>query len=385
MAAVFLVMAACVITINIVNKKSIDKESDHLIQKIHTEPIDDFAPPMGLAKPGDIGENAYFIVYDDGTNMTVVKNKVDNLTNENAIKMAQAVKGEDEQGYLEYYRYNILENKSKYIFVDATNRLSDAKYFTRVSMHASFGALVVMFGIVLIGSKFVLKPIKETYDKQNRFITNASHELKTPLTVISANNELIEIENGESQYTSNISNQIDKMNSMVHELIDFSKLTEYQVSNRINFSLSNFVNSLVDEYSTMLSERKIEVHSDIQEKLFIKNDPNIIDKIFGVIFDNCAKYASSTVDISLKQAKNDIIFSESNDAIECPEGDLSYFMDRFFRTDAVRGKMSGSGIGLSILKELTEKAKIKVKLYGKNNRFNIELTIPASKEKINEK
>ena len=167
---------------------------------------------------------------------------------------------------------------------------------------------------------------------------DAGHELKTPLTIIDTNTEVIEMENGESQWTKSIRNQVDRLTSMVGQFITLSKMEEKN-----------------EPFDAVFLSKNIKINTSSEKDIHISGDEKLLRQLFEILIDNAAKYASenSTFSISMKRKsrKNMLIFENESDTIS--EGNLDILFDRFYRTDASRNSApGGSGIGLSVAKSI---------------------------------
>lgn len=375
MSSVSLILLISIGIINIVNYHNVDTSSDSIIQEIYkklepTPPKPSNEPP----KPGEIGDNSYFVAIYENDSFSISDDnfKMRAINKDEAINIAVTVKNTGKTvGYYNYYRYNVIDNK--YIFLDATNKKDSAKHFLLVSIYSSLGGLTAFFLLIFFASKRVLKPVQESYAKQKQFITNASHELKTPVTVISANNELLEMKCKKNEYTENISVEVKKLNKLIKDLISFSKMSENKkiVKEKINFS--KILEDITNNYKLVCEDVKLTLKCDIEKDIVATANKDVLSQMVNIILDNARKYAHKAINISLKKNSKSIILYESNDTNGIDDGDLSYFTERFYRSENTRNSGDGSGIGLSVLKELCALTRSKLKIYGKNNRFNIEV------------
>lgn len=210
--------------------------------------------------------------------------------------------------------------------------------------------------LVIIFSKIVLRPVAQSYEKQRQFITDAGHELKTPLTIIDANTEVIEMENGESQWTKSIRNQVERLTSMVGQFITLSKMEEKNENfHKTDISLNIILNESLEPFDAVFLSKNIKINTFSEKDIHISGDEKLLRQLFEILIDNAAKYASenSTFSISMKRKsrKNMLTFENESDTIS--EGNLDILFDRFYRTDASRNSATGgSGIGLSVAKSI---------------------------------
>jgi len=232
---------------------------------------------------------------------------------------------------------------------------------------------VCVFLLILLASKYVFKPVDEAYLKQKRFISNASHELKTPLTIISANNELIEMIHGADESTDAINRQVKKLNQMVSSLSLLTKLSEKnKLDNKQIFNLSDTINDVIAD-SCILNNESIKIEIKVNENINYEGEEGLIRQLISIIIDNAVKYSINNISIFLYQDSKDIIFECMNDCYEIEDGIHNEVFERFYRNDNIRSKVEGSGIGLSIAKEITDLHKASISASSVNNTFKIKI------------
>lgn len=220
---------------------------------------------------------------------------------------------------------------------------------------SGIGFITVLI-LVIIFSKIVLRPVAQSYEKQRQFITDAGHELKTPLTIIDANTEVIEMENGESQWTKSIRNQVERLTSMVGQFITLSKMEEKNENfHKTDISLNIILNESLEPFDAVFLSKNIKINTFSGKDIHISGDEKLLRQLFEILIDNATKYASenSTFSISMKRKsrKNMLTFENESDTIS--EGNLDILFDRFYRTDASRNSATGgSGIGFSVAKSI---------------------------------
>lgn len=338
-----------------------------------------------------IGDSRYFTVTykDDGKVLKVNLEHVDTqiVTYDIATQYMNAVKDKKEdRGYKDVYRYHITRrtDNNKVVFLNCQRSIANNNLYMTISIFSSIGLLILFFILIFFGSKYVLKPVKDSYDKQNRFITNASHELKTPLAIISNNNELIEMKKGKNQYSASINRQISRMNTLIKDLSSLAKIKEYKHVVFEDVDISTLTNLGVKNLKLETDKQNIKLVRYISKDLHIIANNEYVTHIISIMLDNARKYAKSYIDITLLLDKDTVMLKVKNDNDEVEDGDLTKYTERFFRKDNVRASKEGSGIGLSILEELVNLIKAKLNIYGLNKTFNIEISF-SNKNKISNK
>ena len=370
MVSLFVIMGIIFGLTNITNYINTCNDSDATIQSIVNKE-GPFGPPGGVVPPLEDGFRArdfdreeafrtrYFsITYNsDGE---VVEEDVDNinLTREQAIEFANTVyQKRSSKGFYAQYRYNIISKDGNTIvfMLDCAKERMSNNTFLFTSLIISLAAYLVIFVLMVIVSKIVVRPFYENMEKQKRFITDASHELKTPLTIMSADIEVLEIENGENEWLDSMKKQIERLTGMTKKLTLMSKMDEDSTTYELkDFDLSSKLNEAIENFTTLLSTKEKKLVLDISEGIHITGNEELIKELFFILLENAYKYSLSDVSISLKKDNKNVVIEFSNEA-EVEDGSLDYLFDRFYRLDASRNsKTGGNGIGLSIAKSIVD-------------------------------
>ncbi len=300
---------------------------------------------------------------ESGAVSTVNMDSIASVTEEDAKTMAQTVLEEGkETGYYEGFRYakaTKSDGTNYYVFLDCNRELATFTSFVRASLIVSaIGALSYLV-LVLIFSKIVLRPVAESYEKQKRFITDASHEIKTPLAIIDANTEVIEMEAGESEWTKSIRNQIQRLTSLTEKLVFLSRMDEESTKLEMReFDLSGLMNETLDSYEAVAISggKKLErvIAPDVR---FYGDETNILQMI-TLLMDNAMKYSNDQGDILVKlehqqKGKQRLKVTFRNTVEEIAVGNHDILFERFYRADESRStKTGGYGIGLSVVKAI---------------------------------
>lgn len=288
--------------------------------------------------------------------------------------------GKDE-GYVGYYKYGYLESDSyKYIvLIDCKTELRLFYQFLQNSILIGIGIVLVASILFIIISKKVVAPIEENYKKQKQFITDASHELKTPLTIISSNADVLEMEIGKSKWLSNIHNQIDRLTNLINSLVAFSRVEEKETLEKTKFSISELLKSRIEDFEELANFKGKHLIQNIQSDIYFNGDAQTIMQVIDILLDNAIKYADINSDIIIKLEKNNrgILLRIKNKTENVKKGDLSKVFDRFYRLDESRNsEIKGYGIGLSLANLIVERHKSKIKAYSpEDNIFVIDILL----------
>jgi hypothetical protein len=278
------------------------------------------------------------------------------------------------KGYVGVYRYLVTGNDTMVLFVDCNRQLQTAKTFLNISLIASAAALLGMFILVFIFSKRAVKPTVEAYERQRQFVTEASHELKTPITIISANNELLALEYGENESTDAIDHQVKRLAAMVKNMVSLSRLDEAEHIEQSTCNLSDCVTEHIDLYRNALIAGERRLETDIDEGVTVSGNIDLLAQLTGILLDNAIKYAATYTHVSLKQDKG-ITLTVKNDAANLTDGDKSRCFERFYRDVDVTQHIEGSGIGLAIAKQIVGLHKGTITANAKNGAFIVTVNL----------
>lgn len=269
-------------------------------------------------------------------------------------------------GFMGIYRYRVTktEDGTKYVFLDCRREISNFQSVLITTVSVSGLGLAAVFVLVVIFSRMVFRPVEESIRKQKRFITDASHELKTPLTIIDANTEIMEMESGESQWTKSTRKQIQRLTGLVQQLVTLSRLDEEKgLQDIAEFDLSEAVSESVQPYGALAQTKEKHLTLNIEGGLMYIGDEKSIRQLSGILMDNAVKYSSEkgNITLTLKKKGKKILLEIYNDADGLPQGKLDVLFERFYRLDSSRNSgTGGSGIGLSVAKAIVQAHKGKI-------------------------
>ncbi len=353
--SVVLVVACIIATINIVNYTEIVGDADDAISALMS----------GL--PARYGETRYFTVtlFGDGTVIADVSHMISVSPEEAAAYAAQVIAGGSAGGFTGSLRYGVsaAHGRTTCVFVDCSIELGNFYDFLTTSIIIGVIAVAVVFALIFVFSGRIMKPVAESYGKQKQFITDAGHELKTPLTIIGANTELIEIQTGESEWTRGIKEQIKRLSSLTEELIFLARMEENADIKLSSFDLSEAVNATVQSFSAVAAGRGIQIESDVEAGLTLIGNREMICRLCNLLTDNALKYTDGQkVCVSLRAEGNKKVLSVRNAASYMEDGDLGYLFERFTRGDGSRNSATGGhGIGLSVARAIVQTHKGKIR------------------------
>lgn len=271
-------------------------------------------------------------------------------------------------GVIDSYRYYYVKDdstqKSMIIFVDFQRELESCITLVSISFFTGLVCvLLLIFPVCKISSR-ALKPVKNSIEKQKQFITDAGHELKTPLAIISADADVLEICDGESEWLTSIKDQTTRLSVLVKNLVELSKLDEAadEVQNE-TFDLSEAVLDTAANFETIAKAHGLAFSVSAQEHIMYKGSEAELRQLVSLLCDNAVKYASENgkVSVSLYKSSKNICLDVYNDCDHVDKNQLPRLFDRFYRADNSRSRETGGyGIGLSIAKAIVERHKGKI-------------------------
>ena len=306
-------------------------------------------------------QSRYFYVKfnADGEVYMADTSHVASVDDDTAISYGNAVYSDkNHKGFHHSYRYQQLmdsEGNSIIVFTDLSTSILSAYTLLYQSLLIGLFALVAMFILVYLFSGKAVAPVVESLEKQKRFITDAGHELKTPLAVISANIDVLELESGKSEWTGSIRNQIKRMNSLVKNMLTLSRMDE-EVMHVVysDFDMSSAVNETARSFEPIAEFAGKDYRISIEDGIHITGDKNAITQLTSLLLDNAMKYSSEKGSINLRLTRDKhVVLEVSNTCSNIPSGNLDKLFDRFYRADSSRSRESGGfGIGLSVARAI---------------------------------
>lgn len=264
-----------------------------------------------------------------------------------------------------------------YVFVDCTSRVWILRQVQHYLLVVSLVILLFFSLILIFLSKHVVNPFIRNSEKQKQFITNASHELKTPLAVISANTEMTEVLNGKSKWTESTMRQVQRLNALVSELVTLSKLDEKDEVVLTDVKASEIVEEQAENFSQVVIGQGKQFTKEIEPDIVIRAEKRSVQELTSILLDNAAKYCDDggTVAISFSaKGSKGARLTVTNTYAAGAGVDYRRFFERFYREDeSHNSKKSGFGIGLSIAQEICKRLGAKIQVNYKNGNITFAI------------
>ena len=365
MSTLLTVLLVLVGGINIANYTGIVSEADRLLSPDNLGRME-----KTIGGKADIGFNGplaqerhnyarFFSVTlaADGTILDVQIPVFSFVEREEATALAEKVCAQpSDNGFQSVYRYSRQSSGDDTItirFLDCGRELGSFQRFLLVSLILSALGVLVLFGIVVYFSGRIVRPFAESYEKQKQFITDAGHEIKTPLTIIQADADVLEMDLGENEWLADIQNNVRRLTDLTNDLVSLARMEEGGTPlELVEIPISDVVVETAQSFRALAQAQNKELIIRAEPMLSMYAYEKAIAKLVGILMDNALKYAPEGTAIILcleKQGKQLRLWVENVSAVPLPEGNLNRLFERFYRTDPSRNSQTGGhGIGLSI-------------------------------------
>lgn len=317
--------------------------------------------------PKSINSIDFFIIMADDKGEYIASLNNDDMTAETAQPyITQILHSKNKSGMADNYSF-FTEQKSNgtlMVLTDKSAEINIMNKLKRTTFIVGIISIVILSVAAYFLSGLIVKPLKETFEKQKRFISDASHELKTPLTVISANADVLSGELGYNKWLNYIQDQTDRMNVLVNDLLSLTRL-ENKTTDFIQteFNLSQAVTNTALPFECQAFESNKNFVLNIEENIFVTGSEQHIKQMAGIFIDNALKYSkeNGTVRVSLTKEDGKPVFSVYNTGTGVKESEKYKIFERFYRSDESRNRATGGyGLGLAIAKSIIDKHKFKI-------------------------
>lgn len=378
-AAVLLLLT---VALNAANYISTDNDLKQTLELIYenqgTIPRSDFAPPSNGTEPEAPPKNdmsgpfnketpfstRFFVLrYDDDGEL--MQAELDNIASvdeaDTPAYLAAAV--ENGEGYGRYgdYRFFVAhtgEGRNMAIFLNCYQELRAEKTVLVWSLVAAAGCSLLVFLLVVLLSRKAIDPVVRSAEQQKQFITDASHELKTPITVIATSLRVLEMETGKQKWIDKAQAQTEKLTELVNSMVTLSRMDEEESPLKMErFDISSAVEETAESFRDFAAEGGHELELAIEGEISYRGDEYAVRQLVSILLDNAVKYAApdTPIAVTLKRAKKGVVLRAVNRCTAPESIDASKLFDRFYRADPSRSASgSGFGIGLSIARSIAE-------------------------------
>lgn len=375
--SIVLLMSVLVLIMNLVNYTSIAAESDMTLNVLSQQQApfaEDVEPPVKPTGEQEIFvphgmspevpyESRYFsvMVTADGEVLNPDFSRIISVDSDSAENyIAKALASGKDRGFVGQFRYSkIADNgQTRLIFLDCGRKLDVFRSFLWTSMGVGFLGCLIVFVVFLFVSGKIVKPIAESYEKQKRFVSDAGHEIKTPLTIINANVDLLECD-GEKEELDEIRQQTKRLTALTNNLVLLSKMEEHtQTVQQTEVSFSELTEKSTASFSIVAAASNVTFSASVAPNVTVKGNPDTLRTLLDALLENAVKYSPdfSAAAVHLTAVKKTAVLTVQNTSkFPINEADLPHVFDRFYRADTSRNSATGGhGIGLSVAKAIAE-------------------------------
>lgn len=381
----FIITAMIAVTVLIIIMLGILNVANALISSNQTEQLMDnlieahFPPMMGTPPPPNMQggifvptpsenskiEAAFFIAHTNksGEVILVDVSRIASVTEDEGKEIVEkAILSGKSEGKIDSLKYRSapfgFDGGEMYIFLDTTSQMLSVLRIGMLSLLVGVFGWVLMLLLVIFLSKKAIRPIAANMERQKQFVTDAGHEIKTPLAIIMANTDAMELQGGETKYSRNIREQTVRLSGLMQNLLTLSKLDEGQsVTGKDRVCISDMVQESGKMFAEALELKNIRYEESITPELYVSVNRDMYARLLSILFDNAVKYCpdAGVVKVSLRGNEKGIVLEFYNDCDKLPECAPDKLFDRFYRADPARTQKGGGyGIGLSAARTIVE-------------------------------
>lgn len=338
---------------------------------------EEMPPRENINLSTDLEDTYYYIIEDE--KIINESGEQSSILEEYALKVS---KNKKESGILGNYIYKKAKgrNDSQIVML-----MKNESVITRIRVIVIASGIAC--GLVLISAYFIskkvsnwiVKPVEETIAKQKQFISDASHELKTPLAVIEANVDVLEGQVGKSKWMEYIQSEITSMDKLINNLLFLAKIENTKhIKNNEDFNISEELSLTASMFESMAYEKQIRINYNITDNIKMKGYKEDIKQVVSILIDNAIKHTnnSGNIYIELNKEKNSVIIQIKNEGESIPEDEKDKIFERFYRVDKSRNrKEKRYGLGLAIAKSIIDQYNGKIEVICKEGITNFRVTI----------
>ncbi|SDW76079.1 His Kinase A (phospho-acceptor) domain-containing protein [Lachnospiraceae bacterium KHCPX20] len=338
----------------------------------------DLPPDLG---PGFQLSTFYSVAFsEDGTVLSVNDGAKGLYSEDELISIGRELLAKNKTaGRLDNLSYQI-SSKTGYTlvaFIDDTVRESSMETLLHNVLIIGGASIVILFFISLVLSRRIIRPLEENDKQQKQFISDASHELKTPVAVISTNAELLSRELGENEWLANIQYENERMGDLVKQLLNLSRAENTETPME-TVDLSRIVTGEVLAFESVAFDQGKTIQSDIDDNIHVTGNQAQLTQLTSILMDNAVRHGTgSEIELSLKHQGHTAVLSVANDGDEIPPEKLEHLFDRFYRVDEARNSDGHHyGLGLSIAKAVAEKHGGSIAVSSQDGKVRFTVSIP---------
>lgn len=373
MAAIFAVVAVLILSVNVAYYRSVTSRQDATL-KFLIETNAGVAPIPPWPEPYSPDEMRYMVRFftvdcsDSGQILQINREFISSISVDRAEQFARAVmRSRKSSGYYNGYRYMLspdMQGVYRLFFLNSQRELQSIKALLHMSLSIAAIGLPAVFILVYLFSKQAIAPYIQNIEVQKRFITDAGHELKTPLASIITSADVLAMDYQDNEWIENIRAQSSRLSKLISNLITLSRLDEAQaVDSMAVFSLSDAAWEAVEPFTLTAKSTGRELVSEIEDNVQIYGNKNAVQEMLSVLLDNAIKHSSegSRIILRLSNKNKKPLLEVINNCDNLDKLQTEHLFDRFYRGDKSRSKKNSFGIGLSIAEAVARNHNAEIK------------------------
>ncbi|MBR2786764.1 MAG: HAMP domain-containing histidine kinase [Clostridia bacterium] len=297
---------------------------------------------------GELKEDAKNDRYTEGIHKLEIDNnniisKSYDVTDEIENYAIKAVNSNFGEGYIGNYIYKVRKlgmNVKEVTLMESKSTINQLKATITVSIIIGILGLIIIAIIAKKIAKTIVEPVADSFVKQKQFVSDASHELKTPLAVIEANADVLQDKLGENKWITYIQNEVQSMNKLVNDLLTLARMENSVTTNNQKFNLSKEVQMSVSVFESMIYEKKLKLETNINDGIEFNGDKEDIKHIISILLDNAIKHTEENkkIIVNASKEKNVIKIEVINQGKAIPEDEREKIFERFYRIDKARSR-----------------------------------------------
>jgi len=389
MAVVTLVLVGALSFNYVTSVANFRQESENTLRRLSEQPLTRASHPWG---EGTFFPYFMLDVYRSGA----IEGAVDQyyeLSNEELISVAAMVlSSSEDMGELEDRNLRYVRRETttgwRIVCIDMSFETQMQRSLLRNSILASVFALAALFGICLLLAKWTVRPVERAWQRQQQFIADASHELKTPLTVILSSADMLQSRPGDQEglqrWTENIRAEGERMHRLIEDMLILARSEEQQrVLQPVRVDLSDLAETSVLNFEPAAFEQGAVLESKIAPDCFVQGEPDKLRQLVAILLDNALKYREGDGPIRLILAREGgrwVLLRISNPAPPISQEQAQRLFDRFYRTDSSRGQRKGYGLGLAIAQDIVSAHGGKIGLECNDGQVIFSVRLAEAKE-----
>ena len=397
MLLVMAILAVVFLSVFLSMQRNVEALSRQVLHRVAQEPAFPSGsggiarPELGINIGGDRVLLPYFTVEVWGSHAYITGGTYDNLQDTDALDdvlHACLAQTEDEGVLSDYHVRYLRQHKGPYekiTFVDMSMESAMLRNMMGPYVITALLSLVLLLGVSILLAHWATRPVEKAWKQQRQFLSDASHELKTPLTVILSNAELLEaapLEERPERWVDNIHSEARQMKTLVEEMLTLARADNTIRTAPFNtVSLSDLAADCTLSYESVAYEAGKPLHYQLDEDVSVLGDYDKLRRLISILLDNAVKYGAEAAPISmtLRKGEKQAILTVANTGNPIPPEHLPHLFERFYRADASRGETTGFGLGLAIAKSIAEEHKALLRAESDASSTRFICTIPLKR------